>query len=84
MHRRSDATPSPHVRATAAEAERELTRFDVELGVGRSRNAGEIAANTRTMRVALELAEDLSVEVMLRLHAVLMEPHRRHIRRAPL
>ncbi|MGP9585625.1 Fic family protein [Micrococcaceae sp. AOP34-BR2-30] len=108
-------SPSPRIRAAAEEAEREITRFDAELGnriadfapvllrseaasssqienltasaravfsaelgIGRSRNAAEIAANTRTMRAALDLAQELSTASILELHAVLMEQHKRH------
>lgn len=108
-------SPSSHAREAAEEAERELTRFDAELGkrvaafapvllrseaasssqienltasaraifsaelgVRGSRNAEDIAANTQAMRAALDLARDLSVESVKRLHAVLMEHQPRH------
>ena len=108
-------SPSPDVREVAEEAERELARFDAELGkrvaafapvllrseaasssqienltasaraifsaelgVKKSRNAEEIAANTQAMRAALDLARDLSEESIRKLHAVLMAQQPRH------
>ncbi|MGJ9372525.1 Fic family protein [Nesterenkonia sp. CF4.4] len=107
--------PSSDVRDAAEEAQRELTRFDAELGprvaafapvllrseaasssqienltasaraifsaelgVRKSRNAEDIAANTQAMRAALDLAQDLSVESIKSLHSVLMEHQPRH------
>jgi len=106
--------PGPTIREAADEAERELTRFDAELGSrvgafapvllrseaasssqienlsasaraifsaelggGTSRNADEIAANTKSMQAAIELADDLSAPSIQRMHAVLMarQPH---------
>lgn len=108
-------SPSPDVREVAEEAERELARFDAELGkrvaafapvllrseaasssqienltasaraifsaelgVKKSRNAEEIAANTQAMRAALDLARELSEESIRKLHAVLMAQQPRH------
>lgn len=108
-------SPSPNVREVAEEAERELARFDAELGkrvaafapvllrseaasssqienltasaraifsaelgVKKSRNAEEIAANTQAMRAALDLARELSVKSIKEMHAVLMAQQPRH------
>ncbi len=108
-------SPKADARAAAEEAERELTRFDAELGarvsafapvllrseaasssqienltasaraifsaelgVTSSRNADEIAANTQAMGAALDLARDLSVDSVRKLHAVLMSRQPRH------
>lgn len=108
-------SPGTPVRQVVEEAERELTRFDAELGsrvaafapvllrseaasssqienltasaraifsaelgVRKSSNADEIAANTHAMRAALDLARDLSVESMKRMHAALMKHQPRH------
>ncbi len=107
--------PSDEARAAADEAERELTRFDAELGSkvaaftpvllrseaasssqienltasaraifsaelggGSSRNADEIAANTKAMQAAIDLADDLSATSVQRMHEVLMERQPRH------
>jgi len=108
-------SPSEDVRDAAEEAERELTRFDAELGtrvaafapvllrseaasssqienltasaraifsaelgLSRSRNADQIAANTKAMQAAIDLSRDPSAESITTMHAVLMENQPRH------
>ena len=72
---RSEAASSSQIENLTASARAILS---AELGLHRSRNADQIAANTYAMRAALDLATDLSVESVKRLHAVLMEAQTRH------
>ena len=108
-------SPSDEVQDAAEEAERELTRFDAELGsrvaafapvllrseaasssqienltasaraifsaelgLSKSRNAEQIAANTKAMQAAIDLSRDPSAESVTTMHAVLMENQPRH------
>ena len=72
---RSEAASSSQIENLTASAR---AIFSAELGVHRSRNADLIAANTRAMRAALELAADLSPDTMRELHRVLMAEQPRH------
>ena len=72
---RSEAASSSQIENLTASAR---AIFSAELGVRRSRNAEEIAANTHAMRAALVLADDLSATAILEMHRVLMEEQPRH------
>ncbi|CAL8899327.1 Fic family protein [Kocuria varians] len=72
---RSEAASSSQIENLTASAR---AIFSAELGVRRSRNAEEIAANTKAMRAALDLANELSAEAILKMHRVLMEEQPRH------
>ncbi|WP_431696149.1 Fic family protein [Kocuria rhizophila] len=72
---RSEAASSSQIENLTASAR---AIFSAELGVRRSRNADEIAANTRAMQSALALADHLSVEAVLDMHRVLMADQPRH------
>lgn len=72
---RSESASSSQIENLTASAR---AIFSAELGVRRSRNADEIAANTRAMRSALGLANDISPETIRSMHAVLMEQQSRH------
>lgn len=52
--------------------------FSAELGVTRSGNAVEIAANTHALRAALDLAEEMTADSIRRMHRVLMQAQPRH------
>ncbi|SQC37610.1 Fic/DOC family [Rothia kristinae] len=70
---RSEAASSSQIENLTASAR---AIFSAALGVKRSRNAEEIAANTRALRAALTLSEKLTAPTILRMHAVLMECRR--------
>ncbi|RLZ03090.1 cell filamentation protein Fic [Kocuria tytonicola] len=72
---RSEAASSSQIENLTASAR---AIFSAELGVRRSRNAEEIAANTRAMQSALALADTLSAEAILDMHRVLMAGQPRH------
>jgi len=72
---RSESASSSQIENLTASARSILT---AELGVHRSRNADLIAANTRSIQAAIELAGDISGNAILRMHAVLMENQPRH------
>lgn len=72
---RSEAASSSQIENLTASAR---AIFSAELGVRRNRNAEEIAANTRAMQAALELADSLSAEAILDMHRVLMAGQPRH------
>lgn len=72
---RSEAASSSQIENLTASAR---AIFSAELGVRHSRNADEIAANTRAMQSALVLAEHLSAEAVLDMHRVLMADQPRH------
>ncbi|MXN61860.1 Fic family protein [Bacillus sp. BGMRC0062] len=72
---RSEAASSSQIENLTASAR---AIFSAELGVRRSRNADEIAANARAMQSALALADHLSIEAVLHMHRVLMADQPRH------
>lgn len=72
---RSEAASSSQIENLTASAR---AIFSAELGVRRSRNAEQIAANTRAMQAALELSRDVSGESVRAMHAVLLEDQPRH------
>ncbi|WP_240423570.1 Fic family protein [Microbacterium halotolerans] len=72
---RSEAASSSQIENLTASAR---AIFSAELGAKRSRNATEIAANTRAMNTALELAQDLSTPTVLAMHAELLADQPRH------
>lgn len=72
---RSEAASSSQIENLTASAR---AIFSAELGAKGSRNALEIAANTRTMTTALNLAQDLSTKTVLEMHATLMAQQPRH------
>jgi len=72
---RSESASSSQIENLTASAR---AIFSAELGARRSRNALEIAANTRAMATALEGADDLSAESILAMHAALLHDQPRH------
>lgn len=72
---RSEAASSSQIENLTASAR---AIFSAELGASTGRNAELIAANTRAMQAAVELADDISAESIRRMHAVLMEQQPRH------
>ena len=72
---RSEAASSSQIENLTASAR---AIFSAELGATRSRHATEIAANTHAMTTALRLAQDLSTNAVLDMHAVLMAQQPRH------
>ena len=72
---RSEAASSSQIENLTASAQ---AIFSAELGVRRSRNALEIAANTRALQAALGLAEDMNTESIRGMHEVLMKDQPRH------
>lgn len=72
---RSEAASSSQIENLTASAR---AIFSAELGARVSRNAMQIAANTRAMSAALELADDLTPRTIRELHRVLMEGQPRH------
>ncbi|GAA1509847.1 Fic family protein [Agromyces terreus] len=71
---RSEAASSSQIENITASAR---AIFSAELGAKTSRNAEMIAANTRAMTAAIELADDVTPETIARMHEVLMagQPH---------
>lgn len=67
---RSESASSSQIENLTASAR---AIFSAELGFKKSRNAELIAANTHAMQAALQLAEHISAESILQMHAVLME-----------
>jgi Fic family protein len=72
---RSEAASSSQIENLTASAR---AIFSAELGAKGSRNAVDVVSNTRAMTTALDLAENLSVEMILEMHATLMAEHPRH------
>lgn len=72
---RSEAASSSQIENLTASAR---AIFSAELGVRRSRNAEEIAANTRAMQSALALTDSITAEAILDMHRVLMAGQPRH------
>lgn len=67
---RSEAASSSQIENLTASARAVL---GAELGARTGGNAKEIVANTRMMTAALDLANELTVDAILRMHATLME-----------
>ncbi|GAA3340070.1 Fic family protein [Curtobacterium pusillum] len=72
---RSEAAASSQIEHLTASA-RQI--FTAELGGVGKRNASEIVSNTRAMRTAIELSDQLTTDTVLAMHEVLMEHDRRH------
>lgn len=72
---RSEAASSSQIENLTASAR---AIFSAELGARTGGNAAQIAANTRAMQTAIDLADDVSAESILRMHEVLMEQQPRH------
>lgn len=66
---RSESASSSQIENLTASAR---AIFSAELGVTRSRNADQIAANTKAMQAAIDLSEKISAESILHMHSVLM------------
>ena len=72
---RSEAAASSQIEQLTASARQILT---AELGGGNRRNASAIVWNTRAMRRAVELADELDAAAVLAMHEVLLEHDSRH------
>lgn len=72
---RSEAASSSQIENLTASAR---AICSAELGAKRSRNAEEIAANTRAVRAAINLARDLTVDSIREVYRVLMGDQLRH------
>lgn len=72
---RSEAASSSQIENITASAR---AIFSAELGAKTSRNAELIAANTRAMTAAIELADDVTPDAIASMHRVLMERQPRH------
>ncbi|WP_227878619.1 Fic family protein [Arthrobacter dokdonensis] len=72
---RSESASSSQIENLTASAR---AIFSAELGLKKSRNAELIAANTRAMAAALQLAQKISSDSILKMHGVLMENQHIH------
>jgi Fic family protein len=72
---RSEAAASSQIEHLTASA-RQI--FTAELGGNGKRNASEIVSNTRAMRTAIELSDQLTTETVLAMHEVLLRGDSRH------
>lgn len=72
---RSEASASSQIENLTASAR---AIFTAELGASTSRNAQQIAGNTRAMEAAIRLADDISTTSIRTMHHVLMEDVPRH------
>ena len=72
---RSEAASSSQIENITASAR---AIFSAELGAKTSRNAELIAANTRAMTAAIELADVVTPDAIARMHEVLMAGQSRH------
>lgn len=72
---RSEAAASSQIEHLTASARQILT---AELGGTGKQNASEIVSNTRAMRTAIELSDELTTTTVLAMHRVLMENDRHH------
>ncbi|MDP4334847.1 Fic family protein [Curtobacterium sp. A7_M15] len=72
---RSEAAASSQIEHLTASA-RQI--FTAELGGVGKRNASEIVSNTRAMRTAIELSDQLTTETVLAMHEVLLRGDSRH------
>lgn len=72
---RSEAAASSQIEHLTASA-RQI--FTAEIGAPAKRNASEIVSNTRAMRTAIALSDQLTAETVLEMHRVLMEHDHHH------
>jgi Fic family protein len=72
---RSEAAASSQIEQLTASARQILT---AELGGGNRRNASAIVSNTRAMRRAVDLADELDAAAVLAMHEVLLEHDSQH------
>ncbi|MGP9582726.1 Fic family protein [Brachybacterium sp. AOP35-5H-19] len=72
---RSEAASSSQIENLTASAR---SIMSAELGARTGQNAVQIAANTRAMTAAIELADELSESSILRMHEVLLSSQPRH------
>ncbi|MGN6409412.1 MAG: Fic family protein [Curtobacterium sp.] len=72
---RSEAAASSQIEHLTASA-RQI--FTAELGGVGKRNASDIVSNTRAMRTAIELSDQLTTETVLAMHEVLLRGDSRH------
>ncbi|MGV8881856.1 MAG: Fic family protein [Rhodoglobus sp.] len=72
---RSESASSSQIENLTASAR---AIFSAELGAKSGRNAEQIAANTRAMTAAIDLAQKISPESVATMHAVLMADQPRH------
>lgn len=72
---RSEAASSSQIEDLTASAR---AIFSAELGARTGVNAELVAANTRSMQVAIDLSQRISAEAVLQVHAVLMAQQPRH------
>ncbi|WP_308193865.1 Fic family protein [Microbacterium sp. SS28] len=72
---RSEAASSSQIENITASAR---AIFSAELGATTSRNAELVAANTRAMTAAIDLADGLTPDAIARMHEVLMAEQPRH------
>lgn len=72
---RSEAASSSQIENLTASAR---AIFSAELGAKGSRNAEMIAANTRALQAALDLAEQITPDSIAAMHRVLMQSQPRH------
>ncbi|WP_209559766.1 Fic family protein [Frigoribacterium sp. PvP032] len=72
---RSEAAASSQIEQLTASARQILT---AELGGGNRRNASAIVSNTRAMRRAVELSDELDAAAVLAMHEVLLEHDAQH------
>ncbi|NLA66470.1 MAG: Fic family protein [Leucobacter sp.] len=72
---RSEAAASSQIENLSASA-RQI--FTAEVGGKGKRNASQIVANTRSMEVAIRLADDISIDSIRKMHRVLMYDEPRH------
>jgi Fic family protein len=72
---RSEAAASSQIEHLTASA-RQI--FTAELGGVGKRNASEIVSNTKAMRTAIALSDQLTSQSVLEMHAVLMDGDRHH------
>ncbi|MFC0581224.1 Fic family protein [Micrococcoides hystricis] len=72
---RSEAASSSQIENLTASAR---NIFSADLGLNRGRNAKDIAANTRAMEAALQLASKIDETSIRTMHQVLLEDHPEH------
>ncbi|WP_426324088.1 Fic family protein [Microbacterium sp. E-13] len=72
---RSEAASSSQIENLTASAR---AIFSAELGANVGSNAAQVAANTRAMQAAIDLAEEVSADSISRMHEVLMAGQPRH------
>jgi len=72
---RSEAAASSQIEHLTASA---MQIFTAEIGAPAKRNASEIVSNTRAMRTAIALSDQLTAETVLEMHRVVMEHDHHH------